>query len=89
VSYGCAEGGTVTTGWHLVTATFDGTTARLYVDNAQVASDTFSAPPNTNFPLYIGRYYGASAYGWNGAIDEVRLYNRALTPTEVIAIYSH
>jgi chitodextrinase len=88
-NYGCAEGGTVASGWHLVTATFDGTTARLYVDNAQVASDTFSAPANTNFPLYIGRYYGASAYGWNGAIDEVRLYNRALTPTEVIAIYSH
>jgi len=88
-NYGCVEGGTLTSGWHLVTATFDGTTARLYVDSVQVASDTFTAPPNANFPLYIGRYYGASAYGWNGAIDEVRLYNRALTSADVSAIYTY
>src|ERR1022692_4350517 len=87
--YGCAEGGAVSSGWHLVTATFDGTTARLYVDNALVGSDTFSAPPNTNLPLYIGRYYAASLSGWNGAIDEVRLYSRALTSAEVSAIYNY
>jgi chitodextrinase len=87
-NYGCVEGGTVTSGWHLVTATFDGTTARLYVDSVLAASDTFTAPPNANLPLYIGRYYGASAYGWNGAIDEVCLYNRALTDADVSAIYT-
>jgi hypothetical protein len=86
--YGCAEGGAVTSGWHLVTATFDGATARLYVDNVLVASDTFTAPSNTNLPLYIGLYYGGSGYGWNGAIDEVRLYNRALTAAEVNAIFN-
>ena len=57
-AYGCAEGGTITAGWHLVTATFDGTVGKLYVDGALVASETFTAPPATNFPLYIGRYYG-------------------------------
>jgi chitodextrinase len=87
LALGCAEGGTITSGWHLVTATYDGTTARLYVDNALVGSDTFTAPGNTNLPLYIGH----SSYGnaFNGAIDEVRLYNRALTATEVSAIYSY
>ena len=54
-AYGCAEGGTVTAGWHLVTATFDGSTGRLYVDSVLVASETFTAPPNTNYPLYVGR----------------------------------
>jgi hypothetical protein len=87
--YGCAEGGVVTSGWHLVTATFDGTTARLYVDNAVAGSDTFLAPPNTNLPLYIGRYYGGSSNGWNGTIDEVRLYSRALTAVEIGAIFNH
>ena len=57
-AFGCAQGGTVTSGWHLLTATFDGATATLYVDNAMVASDTFTAPANTNYPLYIARYYG-------------------------------
>ena len=89
LSYGCAEGGTVSSGWHLVTATFDGTTGRLYVDNALVGSDTFSAPPNTNLPLNIGHYYAGNTSGWNGGIDEVRLYNRALTGAEVSAIYSY
>jgi chitodextrinase len=82
-AYGCAEGGTVTSGWHMVTATFDGITAKLYVDGTLVASETFLAPVNTTLPLYIGAYYGGNGYGWNGVIDDVRLYNRALTSTEV------
>jgi hypothetical protein len=86
--YGCAQGGTITSGWHLITATFDGTTAILYVDNVAVASDRFTAPGNTNYPLYIANYYGGPNYGWNGKIDEVRLYNRALTSAEVTAIFN-
>jgi hypothetical protein len=53
-----------------------------------VGSDTFTAPGTTNYPLYIGRYYGSAGYGWNGGIDEVRLYNRALTSAEVTAIFN-
>ena len=88
-SFGCAQGGTITSGWHLVTGTFDGTTAILYVDNVRVGSDTFTAPGNTNYPLYIGRYYGGTGYGWNAGIDEVRLYNRALTSAEVTTIFNY
>ena len=86
--YGCAEGGTITSGWHLVTATFDGATAQLYVDNAVAGSDTFTAPSNINLPLYIGISKGGG-YGWNGTIDEVRLYNRGLSSAEVSAIYNN
>jgi chitodextrinase len=86
--YGCAEGGTVTSGWHLVTATFDGATGRLYVDGVLVASDTFVAQPNTNLPLYIGEYFAGPFYTWFGALDEVRLYNRALTSAEVTVIFN-
>jgi chitodextrinase len=85
-AYGCAEGGTIATGWHLVTATYDGSTGKLYVDGALVGSDTFTPPPATNFPLYIGSYY-AGGYVWNGSADEVRFYNRALTATEVGNIF--
>jgi hypothetical protein len=86
-AFGCAIGGTVTSGWHLVTGTFDGSHAILYVDGSQVATETFTSPGNTNFPLYIGRYYAATGYGWNGVIDEVRLYSRALTAAEVQNIF--
>ena len=83
--FGCAEGGSITSGWHLVTATFDGTTGTLYVDGVVVASDTFTAPAITNFPLYIGTYYGGGS-GWKGSIDDVRLYSRALTSAEVAGL---
>ena len=87
-AYGCAEGGTISSGWHLVTATYDGTTAKLYVDGALVGSDTFTTPGNTNYPLYVARYYGGNSNGWNGVLDDVRLYNRALTATEVATLYN-
>jgi hypothetical protein len=89
VSFGCAEGGAVTAGWHLVTGTFDGTTAKLYVNNALVATDRVTAPASASYPLYIGRYYGYAAYAWTGSIDEVRLYNRAVTAAEVSAIFTY
>ena len=87
--FGCAEGGTITSGWHLVTGTFDGTTAKLYVDSTLVASDTFTAPQPTSIPLHIGEDYTNGGYGWKGTLDEVRLYNRALTAAEVAAIFNH
>jgi hypothetical protein len=87
--FGCVEGGVITAGWHLVTGTFDGATAQLYVDNVLVAHDTFTAPGNTDYPLYIGRYYGAAGWGWNGVLDEVRLYNRALSSAEVNSLYGY
>ncbi len=88
-AYGCAEGGTVSSGWHLVTGTYDGTTAILYVDGAQVATEKFTAPASISLPLYIGRYFAASGYGWTGIIDEIRLYSRALGGAEVSAIYNY
>jgi hypothetical protein len=57
------------------------------LDGVLVASDTFAVPGSTNLPLYIGSYY-AGGYGWNGAEDEVRLYNRALTAAEVGNIFT-
>ena len=50
--------------------------------------ETFIAPPNTNFPLTIGRYYATNGFGWNGAIDEVRLYNTALSAAQVSALFN-
>jgi len=86
-SLGCALGGTVTSGWHLVTGTYDGTTAILYLDGVALASDTFTAPANASLPLYMGLAPNGSG-AWNGAMDEVRLYNRALTASEVSALFN-
>jgi len=84
---GCAQGGAVTSGWHLVSGTYDGATALLYVDGVVAASDTAAAPANAGFPLEMGRSYVA-AVSWNGNVDEMRLYSRALTASEVASLYA-
>jgi chitodextrinase len=73
---------TVNTWTHLA-ATYDGTTIRLYVNGTQVASaaQTGAIATSTN-PLQIG---GDSLYGqfFQGTIDEVRIYNVALTAAQI------
>ncbi|HJV36614.1 LamG domain-containing protein, partial [Geomonas sp.] len=69
--------------WAHLAATFDGTTSRLYVNGALVASKSQSVPiPSSTSPLQIG---GDSLYGewFSGKIDEVRVYNKALTQTQI------
>ena len=63
--------------------TYDGATLRLYVNGVQVSSvaRTGSIATSAN-PLQIG---GDSIYGqyFQGLIDEVRVYNRALSQAEI------
>jgi hypothetical protein len=69
--------------WSHLAATYDGATARLFLNGVQVAQLTQSGSLATsNSPLRIG---GNSIWGeyFNGLIDEVRVYNRALTTTEL------
>jgi len=69
--------------WTHLAGTYDGATLRLYVNGVQVNSraQTGAIAISTN-PLQIG---GDSIYGqyFQGRIDEVRIYNRALSATEV------
>jgi hypothetical protein len=68
--------------WTHLAMTYDGTTLRLYVDGSEVASRLAGgAIQSTPNPLWIGN----NSYGENfiGLIDEVRVYNRALTQVEI------
>src|SRR5438309_1859832 len=71
--------------WTHLATTFDGATLRLYVNGVQASSRamTGTLPTSTN-PLQIG---GDSLFGqfFQGRIDEVRIYNRALTQAEIQA----
>jgi hypothetical protein len=67
--------------WKHVAMTYDGTTVRLYVDGVLASSATGTHGTNNN-PLVFGQWSLGTEY-WNGLIDEVRVYTRALTATEV------
>ena len=47
------------------------------------------APSRATNALAIGRYGAASSYYFPGRIDDVRIYSRALSSTEVAAIYAN
>jgi hypothetical protein len=71
--------------WTHVAGTYDGTTVRLYVNGVQVSSRPAGGPISTSTgPLRIG---GNSLWGefFEGRIDEVRVYNRVLTSSEIQA----
>jgi len=69
--------------WAHLAATYDGVMMRLYVNGVQVASraQTGAIATSTN-ALQIG---GDTIYGqyFAGRIDEVRIYNRALSAAQI------
>jgi len=85
--YGTVQGGAIRPGeWQLVVGTYDGATGTLYVDGSAVSTGAFPAPGATNLPVYIGAYFGGGV-GWRGAVDEVQVFDRALSAAEVRSIY--
>jgi len=70
--------------WTHVAVTYDGATMRLYVGGVLRASraQTGSIVTSTE-PLRIGGNMAFASEYFAGLIDEVRVYNRALTPTEI------
>jgi CubicO group peptidase (beta-lactamase class C family) len=77
-------GGTLTVGqWHHVAGTYAAGSFRLYVNGVQVAGVTRSGVlnPGTS-PFKIGNHLSL-ARNFDGGIDEVRIWNRALTQAEI------
>ncbi|HVQ90242.1 MAG TPA: LamG-like jellyroll fold domain-containing protein [Mycobacteriales bacterium] len=69
--------------WSHLAGTYDGSTLRLYVNGVQVATQALTGSLlASTAPLRIG---GNSVWGeyFSGLIDEVRVYNRALSPAEI------
>ena len=65
--------------WHHVAGTWDGLTQRLYFDGVEIASqEPGGVLGNTS---YVEMSSGPSPF--NGMLDEVRIYNRALTQNEI------
>ncbi|HUV66629.1 MAG TPA: LamG domain-containing protein, partial [Sedimentisphaerales bacterium] len=77
-----SNGSVANSEWHYVTETYDGTTIRIYIDGVLDKEQAMSI----NTVLVVGRI-GANVKApselFNGAIDEVSIYDRALSENEV------
>ncbi len=84
--------GNLSTGkWYLITGTYNGTILSVYVNGVNIGSQSATGAngSNTDYvsiggaPLDIAGYQ----YYTHGSIDDVRIYNRALSASEVQQLY--
>lgn len=80
--------------WHQVVVTYDaaapGPNFYLYIDNAVSDYKTSSLliGDNDTAPFTVGRNFGGGGASFKGLIDEVRLYNHALSASEISAAFT-
>lgn len=76
--------------WHHIAATYDNATLKLYIDGVLTGSTpAYGTMLTTTDPLYIGTKNGPAHNAFDsfvGTIDEVDLFDRAITPAEVNAL---
>jgi hypothetical protein len=85
--------------WVHVASTFDGTNATLYINGWPIITKPFTLGPKTDAEMAFGademnptggstvssKPWGSNFF--NGALDDIRLYNYALTQSEILALY--
>ncbi|MCW5559861.1 MAG: hypothetical protein KIT22_18745, partial [Verrucomicrobiae bacterium] len=84
-----ARGAVVDGQWHHVAVTRQGGQALFYVDGIAAGDAIFSEPFGPSDTYGIGglsRPYDNITYGFQGLIDDMTVYRRALTPAEIVAL---
>ncbi len=84
-------GANLTPGWHYVVLTLDASgSPTVYLDGTQVYSDTRTGPTAPTGGVYIGGYTAADSNQryFAGRLDEVAVYNAALTSAQVANHYT-
>jgi len=76
------------TNWHHIAIVFDTSTStsKMYIDGNFDATGTYFLPSQVTSNLYIGGGYGGGQT-FDSTIDELMIFNKALTADEVKSIY--
>lgn len=76
--------------WMHIAATYDGSIVKIYINGVLDKSISFVSPPPINMnaiPLTIGVETGGIGL-FKGTIDDARIYNYALTSSEISGLFS-
>jgi Predicted transcriptional regulators len=74
--------------WYHIVVTYEHETFRLYKNGRLECEQAGVFQPDPNEPMYIGRKASDEPYFFfNGRIDDLRLYERALNEEEIQALY--
>lgn len=74
--------------WHLWAGVYDGTTARLNIDGVDVANMTLTLSTGNYESIVLCRQPIHQSAWYSGSLDEVAVYDRALSAPELLAIFS-
>lgn len=72
--------------WNFWTVTFQNSSASMYLNGSLIASSTGTYVKSANLPGISDGIGGVQFF--TGSVDDVRIYNRALTTAEISAIYN-
>ena len=75
--------------WHHCVLTYDGLATKLYFDGelaAQTSSFSYVTPPSPS--LVIGNEIDLKEWEFDGALDDVRIFNRAIDGNEVLMLFN-
>lgn len=81
------------TTWHFIVGIFDGSNVKLYVDNVLIENypttiNSIDNCSNAGEGFKIGRVHNLSTLFFNGKIDDLGIWNRALTACEIADLYN-
>ena len=79
--------------WHHIVCSANGTNLVMYVDGVEVGRKsisliTYTRTANTE-PITIGRRYIGAGESFPGRMDDIKLYDYALTPEQIVYEYTH
>lgn len=83
---GISSGPVTTNEWYFLVGTYDGVNIQLYINGELKNTAPFSKILYQGIPMFIGGENGSQLF-FNGIIDDVRIYNRALSETEILELY--
>ena len=69
--------------WTHLVGTIEGTDVKIYMNGVERGSDTFTGTRQTGSKIILGSTALGTSRNFTGLIDEVRIYNRALSATEI------
>jgi len=83
-----AQTASTTSAWTHIVCVYNAGAMTLYKNNVQVATGTYTHTNVTSavMPLYVGRGVGGDFY--NGKMDDIGIWNRALTVCEINDLYN-
>ncbi len=64
---------------------------KVFINGSLVKTGTVNYNPihSATTPVYLGRVSGSPSNYYNGIIDDIRIYNKVLTDTQIIALYTY